>query len=376
MPSPKTWAALVCAALCAPSTAAADPLLYAGQLTGDALGDIDDPTIAFALFAVESGGDPVWQGQRQPLALDADGRFTAWLEDGELAPLSPAHVAQARWLEVQIDGHPLEPRQPIGAVPRALSAGLVDAPRGVSRERPATSCSDALESGVDRSGVVWVVPPLPDRAPPLEGAGEPREIYCDQVTQGGGWALIYNSMLGVDTTWFWRIPHEERLGRFGHPTLTSNFYDGLLYLAGHGGNGEPREYLDVVEDLRGQSAIAVHAEAHAFHDERMAFERPRLLDGNEAWFNVHVAAGWSAAGWDGDQERGANCAERYQGVTQHYRDCWIMNLGADAGADTDEAYADGRVGPHIHRAIAQALGLAADGSHYTRVRRISRFVRW
>ena len=68
-------------------------------------------------------------------------------------------------------------------------------------------------------------------------------------------------------------------------------------------------------------------------------------------------------------------ASRGVRFTQHYAQCWNMNLGSDAdssGGDTT----DQGVGPHIGDGIATALGLASDGSKYTRVRRLSRFVKW
>ncbi|MCY1079086.1 hypothetical protein [Archangium lansingense] len=76
--------------------------------------------------------------------------------------------------------------------------------------------------------------------------------------------------------------------------------------------------------------------------------------------------------FDGDAYAGYNCATGYGNVTQHYSSCWGYNLGADGDAPIE----DGRVGPHLHSGAASTMGLSTDGSYYTRVRRISRFVKW
>lgn len=384
MPSHMAWAALCALSMLAPTVVAAEPLIYEGRLTDTDGVPAQADVIAFAIYDIADGLDaePIWRSVESPLLADVDGRFIATIDAGAAGPLDAAHFAGSRWLEVIVDGVPLSPRQRIGTVPRSIAAAdaaarqqLPNRPRGLSPLNPASSCSDALASGIERSGVVWVLPPLPDRVDdPLPGFGEPREVYCDQVTLGGGWALIYNSVIGVDTTLFWRIPYAERLGRFGRPSLDSNFYDGLLYLAGHG-DEQANEYIDVVEDLRGQAAVAAHGEAHGFLDGLMAFERPAFLEGVERWFIVHFAGGWSSAGRDLDLEDGANCAERYEGVTQHYRDCWVMNLGADARPEI----IDGYVGPHVNSGLlSEDLGLAVEegGGNHSRVRRISRLVRW
>jgi hypothetical protein len=87
------------------------------------------------------------------------------------------------------------------------------------------------------------------------------------------------------------------------------------------------------------------------------------------------ASGWSSTDYDGDTDS-TNCSSFYNNVTQHYSGCWSYNLGSDADASGGDN-TDTRIGPHVHKARAIAIGLtAADGSDYTRVRRISRFVKW
>ncbi|MCZ7686148.1 MAG: hypothetical protein M5U28_48270 [Sandaracinaceae bacterium] len=89
-------------------------------------------------------------------------------------------------------------------------------------------------------------------------------------------------------------------------------------------------------------------------------------------FDAHVDAGWSAPDRDEDTSATTNCATDYNSVTQHYGACWNYNLGSDADTPTSDGFA----GPHVHNSVLTALALTGDGSTYSRVRRISRFVRW
>lgn len=354
------------------SVAPAAPLLYQGRLDGI---DPNTPTdLRFKLYDAPEGGEPLWTGDWQPIGPDGDVQIV--LDDGELGPLAPEHFAGPRWFEVTVrEGdleHRIEDRQEVGAVP--LTWNHDDGPRGLSKTRPATSCADALASGVAISGTYWIHPP---------GREAPIEIYCDQVTEGGGWALLYNSILGVNTTEFWRLAYEERMARYGRPTLDALFYDGSLYLAPDGIPYEAMEFMDVVEGLKGRVVTAMRAQADGFNPVTMRFDNPTLDPSNlganaqMTWFQNHFSAGWSSVGHDGDDSNNAeeaNCAVGYSDVAQHYSACWAMNLGADAPRNI--AYDEG-TGPHVNRdTIAAVFALGTDGTAYTRVRRISRFVRW
>jgi hypothetical protein len=202
----------------------------------------------------------------------------------------------------------------------------------------------------------------------LDGPGPKPELdaYCDMETDGGGWALVYNSVGSESgkTLQFWDIPHAERLGTRGEPSLGQNFYQGSLYAVG-------REYRDDIEDLEGTVKEVMRATANGIDTETMKLRGPAHTAGSADIFVAHFFSGWSSRDHDGDPSPG-NCALEHQNVTQHYAQCWEYNLGADG----DEPFDDGGWGPHLATHIAERLGLAGDGTPHTRVRRISRWTRW
>ncbi|MCB9527715.1 MAG: hypothetical protein H6701_04835 [Myxococcales bacterium] len=361
------------ALLAALPTANAQPLIYEGTLNGLPPA-AQTVTLRFTIYDAPIGGQAWWTSGNLVLPVD-QGRFVAELEAGPAGPIAPIHVSGQRWLEVIVvpPAAPdviLTPRQRIGRVPQALEA-IETAVRGLTPERPGASCADVLTSGGRRSGVYWITHP---------DHGRPVEMYCDQVTHGGGWAVLYNSVIGVNTTEFWQLVYADRLQRFGRPSLDSNFYDGSLYLPVDEIHYARLEFLDVVEGLRGRSVPAMWARARTIDTDTMQLVDPENIDeavGISNWFDGHFAAGWSSSDQDGDNDDRSNCARVSSGVAQHYAACWVMNLGSDYYNDPDngDSYDDG-VGPHIVAGFAERLGLADDDTRNTRVRRITRLVRW
>ena len=220
---------------------------------------------------------------------------------------------------------------------------------------PATAlenCQALLNAGVALSGTYWIRP---------SGAA-PRTAYCDMETNGGGWTLVYNSVLGVNVTEFWNISHWDRFGRRGHPRVESLFYDGSLYQYG-------RTYMDVIEDLRGKSVVAMVATTTGIDPYSMRFVSPLYVSGNPQIYASQFASGWAAPDFDSDFFTTGNCAISYSNVTQHYSSCWVYNLGSSTNYDEG-------TGPHLGSVVAASMGLYSNGSAYTRVRRIARYVKW
>ncbi len=163
---------------------------------------------------------------------------------------------------------------------------------------------------------------------------------------------------------------------------SENFYLGALYLYGN-------EYLDEVVDIDNKAVVVLRAKVSGFDPITMRFQGATRADNHrseddpsngalQSVFNAQLNSGWSSSDYDGDPlpsddpANGGNCAEHYAGVTQHYDACWVYNLGADA----DLPLEDEGWGPHMQAATAQSLTLTTDGSGYTRVNRIARWVRW
>jgi hypothetical protein len=234
------------------------------------------------------------------------------------------------------------------------------APLG-SETNPAADCA-ALQAAGEPSGVAWVRHP--------DGVSPAFEVYCEQELGGGGWAMLYNSVLREDgtTTAFWQFEYAARLGRMGTAAPDANYYHGALYLIG-------TEYFDLFTDLAGTTAVAAQVSATGFDQASMAFIAPSKVSGSDGVFVNQFASGWSSRDHDADTYV-ENCATRFGDVAQHYSACWSYNLGADA--DGEPPFLDGGVGPHVNNGILAELGLAAqpDGGSYSRVGRIARFARW
>lgn len=237
--------------------------------------------------------------------------------------------------------------------------GAIDAVPGTA-DAPALSCSQLRDALGPISGVYWL------RDDPSQPAFQ---AYCEQVTEGGGWAVLYNSVLRLDgtTTAFWNISYADRFATIGAPSTSDNYYAGSMYQRG-------TSLLDVITDLDGKDAVAARVDSQGLVPQTMAFISPVLVSGSPRVFQEHFAAGWSSPDFDGDQHAPFNCATFYSNVTQHYSNCWYYNLGSDA----DSPLLDGGVGPHVNNSILVELALSQQpaAGAYSRVNRITRYVRW
>jgi hypothetical protein len=236
--------------------------------------------------------------------------------------------------------------------------GAIDAAPG-TEDAPAPSCRHLRDLLGPVSGVYWL----------RNDVSQPAfQAYCEQEVEGGGWAVLYNSVLRLDgtTTAFWNIAYADRFSTIGAPSITDNYYAGGMYRRG-------TSFLDVITDLEGVNVVAAQVDSQGIDPGTMAFSSPVLVSGNPSVFQVHFASGWSSHDFDADTGP-QNCATSYSNVTQHYSSCWYYNLGSDA----DAPLLDGGVGPHVHNPVLTQLGLALQpaGGSYSRVTRITRYVRW
>jgi len=121
---PSGLRAAFAAALVLSAPAAALPLLgYQGRLLrADGTAASGTASVAFGVFASETGGSALWQ-ETQTLGL-SEGYYATFL--GLVSPVpESAFDGQARWLEVRVGGETLLPRQRVGSVPDAVVARSV-----------------------------------------------------------------------------------------------------------------------------------------------------------------------------------------------------------------------------------------------------------
>lgn len=111
---------------------------FQGRLDESGLPAEGSKTFVFKLYDAVSGGNLVWTGDSQPVAL-ANGAFNATLAAGAPA-LSTAAFAGARYIEITVDGVPLSPRQEMVSAPYALVAQAL-APDAVLPPAPLLAAS-------------------------------------------------------------------------------------------------------------------------------------------------------------------------------------------------------------------------------------------
>ncbi|GMV43093.1 MAG: hypothetical protein AMXMBFR64_48090 [Myxococcales bacterium] len=232
---------------------------------------------------------------------------------------------------------------------------------GTSADTAAESCVAVRDGGGTASGPYWIDPTGGTKWDAFLG-------FCDQQTNGGGWLMLFNSVgdVGGQTLSFWQMPYAERFRMKGWAEPLRNFYYGELYKYG-------TEYMDTAADLGGNEAVLFHASAMGINATTMAMQSPTLISGGTG-YSSQFASGWASLDADFDVHSG-NCSTSYSSVMQHYSACWTYNIGSDA----DGPHADGGWGPHIYSGAAAGVfagGGVLDGSSYTRVNRITRWVRW
>src|SRR5512146_585442 len=110
---------LLCAFCLAQAQTVPTLLKFSGAVPG-AQGTIG---VTFALYAGQTGGAPLWL-ETQSVTCDANGRFTIYLgaTHAQGVPAALFAAGEPRWLGIQPDGQPEQPRIILVSVPYALKA--------------------------------------------------------------------------------------------------------------------------------------------------------------------------------------------------------------------------------------------------------------
>ena len=93
---------------------------FSGTISSTPAGTVG---VIFALYKDQNGGAPLWQ-EVQNITIDASGRYSAFLgaRSASGIPLEVFSNGEARWLGVQAEGQPEQPRVLLVSVPYALKA--------------------------------------------------------------------------------------------------------------------------------------------------------------------------------------------------------------------------------------------------------------
>jgi len=93
---------------------------FSGTISGAPAGNV---SVIFALYKDQSGGAPLWQ-EVQNLAVDSGGHYNSLLglRSATGIPLEVFSTGEARWLGVEAEGQPEQPRVLLVSVPYALKA--------------------------------------------------------------------------------------------------------------------------------------------------------------------------------------------------------------------------------------------------------------
>lgn len=109
--------------------------------------------VTFAIYRDQEGGAPLWS-EIQNVQLDASGRFNVLLGamSAEGVDLTLFATAEARWLSVEVDGEPVQPRQMLVSVPYSLKAGDADRLGGLPASAFLLAGAPAGASGTRTTG--------------------------------------------------------------------------------------------------------------------------------------------------------------------------------------------------------------------------------
>ncbi len=152
-------------------------MTYHGNLSTSAGEPVDDVVEAtFRIYDAEAGGSELWSEEMSSIDV-VDGSFSATL--GATQALSEVFDGGDYWLEITIEGEPLNPRTPVDSVPYAMRAGSAGdaqtlqgvAPEELSAGTEASNIEfDNTDSGLEATDAQAALAELNQRIDDLESA--------------------------------------------------------------------------------------------------------------------------------------------------------------------------------------------------------------
>ena len=127
---------------------------FQGRLEESGQAVNDTRSMIFTIYAVETGGSPVWTSQPNNV-LVTNGLFSVNLETGTVSNISTDTFKGSRYIEVSVDGVTLSPRQEIISAPYALVAQALSADAKISLTNLEKNPSSLSTINLSTNAVDW-----------------------------------------------------------------------------------------------------------------------------------------------------------------------------------------------------------------------------
>jgi hypothetical protein len=161
--------------------------------------------VTFGLYKDQQGGQPLWM-ETQNVQPDQSGRYTVFL--GSMTtnglPLELFSDGEARWLGVQVEGKPEQPRVLLVAVPYALKAADAETLGGKPASAFALAAPNTPSGTTSQTGTGTVTPSLSGQTGQAaitgQGATNYLPIWKSNMNLGSSTLYQMNGNVGISTT--------------------------------------------------------------------------------------------------------------------------------------------------------------------------------